>query len=89
MQDTTRLCSKYATLDFFQLDLFAGIGGFRMALERNGGKCIGFSEINNDAIVVHSEAKVPEPELHEVVGSYVNPFRKAKPAQESITPKSK
>ncbi len=46
-------------------------------------------EINNDAIVVHSEAKVPEPELHEVVGSYVNPFRKAKPAQESITPKSK
>ena len=46
-------------------------------------------EINNDVIVVHSEAKVPEPELHEVVGSYVNPFRKAKPAQESITPKSK
>ncbi len=46
-------------------------------------------EINDDAIVVHSEAKVPEPELQEVVGSYVNPFRKAKPAQESITPKSK
>lgn len=46
-------------------------------------------EINNDAIVVHSEAKVPEPELHEVVGSYVNPFRKAKPAQESITPKER
>ncbi len=46
-------------------------------------------EINNDAIVVHSQAKVPEPELHEVVGSYVNPFRKSKPAQESITPKSK
>jgi len=39
-------------------------------------------EINNDAIIVHSEAKVPEPELHEVVGSYVNPFRKAKPASE-------
>ena len=34
-------------------------------------------EINNDSIVVHSEAKVPEPELHEVVGSYVNPFRKS------------
>jgi len=33
-------------------------------------------EINDDAIVVHSEAKAPEPELHEVVGSYVNPFRK-------------
>lgn len=42
-------------------------------------------EINNEAIVVHSEAKAPEPELHEVVGSYVNPFRKAKTtAPESI-----
>jgi len=46
-------------------------------------------EINNDSIVVHSQAKAPEPELHEVVGSYVNPFRKSKPVQESITPKSK
>lgn len=33
-------------------------------------------EINRTSIVVHSEAKIPEPELHEVVGSYVNPFRK-------------
>lgn len=42
-------------------------------------------EINDDAIVVHSEAKAPEPELHEVVGSYVNPFRKSdSPAPESI-----
>lgn len=32
-------------------------------------------EINNDAIIVHSEAKVPEPQRSEVVGSYVNPFR--------------
>lgn len=39
-------------------------------------------EINNDSIVVHSEAKAPEPELHEVVGSYVNPFRKTNPAQQ-------
>lgn len=44
-------------------------------------------EINNNAIVVHSEAKAPEPELHEVVGSYVNPFRKQKTtAPESIKP---
>jgi sporulation protein YlmC with PRC-barrel domain len=41
-------------------------------------------EINDDAIVVHSEAKAPEPELHEVVGSYVNPFRKSdSPAPET------
>lgn len=40
-------------------------------------------EINNDAIVVHSEAKAPEPELREVVGSYVNPFRKSKPTAEA------
>jgi len=41
-------------------------------------------EINDNAIVVHSEAKAPEPELHEVVGSYVNPFRKSdSPAPES------
>lgn len=44
-------------------------------------------EINDDAIVVHSEAKAPEPELHQVVGSYVNPFRKSESAQEAaITP---
>ncbi|HRC27928.1 MAG TPA: hypothetical protein PKV96_00890 [Candidatus Saccharimonas sp.] len=39
-------------------------------------------EINNQSIVVHSEAKVPEPERHEVIGSYVNPFRKSEPAIE-------
>ena len=32
------------------IDLFAGIGGFRMASESLGGTCIGFSEINKDAI---------------------------------------
>lgn len=34
------------------------------------------TEINDDAIVVHSEAKVPEPALAKVKSSYVNPFRK-------------
>lgn len=42
-------------------------------------------EINDKAIVVHSEAKAPEPELQEVVGSYVNPFRKNKPVSDSKT----
>lgn len=35
---------------FTFVDLFAGIGGFRLALESVGGECIGFSEIATDAI---------------------------------------
>lgn len=35
---------------FTCIDLFAGIGGFRIAMECCGGECIGFSEINEDAI---------------------------------------
>lgn len=34
------------------------------------------TEINNDAIVVHSEADIPEPLMESVRTSYVNPFRK-------------
>jgi uncharacterized protein YrrD len=37
------------------------------------------TEINNDAIIVHSEADVPEPLMDSVRTSYVNPFR-SKPA---------
>ena len=35
---------------FTFIDLFSGIGGFRLALNNLGGDCLGFSEINNDAI---------------------------------------
>ena len=36
--------------EFTFIDLFSGIGGFKMALSNNGGKCINFSEINKDAV---------------------------------------
>ena len=43
-------------------------------------------EINDNSIVVHSQADIPEKELHEVPGSYINPFRKqSSAAPESIT----
>ena len=41
--------------EFTFIDLFAGIGGFKMALTHNGGKCVGFSEVNNDAINTYCE----------------------------------
>lgn len=40
---------------FTFIDLFSGIGGFRVALESHGGKCIGFSEIYNPAIEVYRD----------------------------------
>ena len=40
---------------FTFIDLFAGIGGFKMALKANGGSCIGFSEVNKDAINTYCE----------------------------------
>jgi len=41
--------------DFSFIDLFSGIGGFKIALEHNGGKSLGFSEINKDAIAFYCE----------------------------------
>lgn len=40
---------------FTFIDLFAGIGGFYQGLSRNGGKCVGYSEINKDAIETYCE----------------------------------
>ncbi len=40
---------------FTFIDLFAGIGGFRIALEQNEGKCLGYSEIDKTAIDVYEQ----------------------------------
>lgn len=41
-------CSKFSFVD-----LFAGIGGFRIALEKLGGQCLGYSEIDQEAVRVY------------------------------------
>jgi DNA (cytosine-5)-methyltransferase 1 len=46
---------KMTNHKFNFVDLFAGIGGFRIALEKLGGKCIGFSEIEKNAISVYKQ----------------------------------
>ncbi len=50
--------SKPLELNFIQtkftfIDFFAGIGGFRIPLEKLGGKCLGYSEIDREAIKVY------------------------------------
>ncbi|ETP66967.1 DNA methyltransferase [Planococcus glaciei CHR43] len=40
---------------FTFIDLFAGIGGFKQALDSNGGVCVGYSEIAKDAIDVYCD----------------------------------
>ncbi|MFM7365742.1 MAG: DNA cytosine methyltransferase [Cuspidothrix sp.] len=46
---------------FTFIDLFAGIGGFKMALSNNAGYCLGFSEINQDAINTYCDNFEIEP----------------------------
>jgi len=41
--------------NFTTIDLFAGIGGFRLAIEKFGGQTVAFSEINTDAINTYIE----------------------------------
>ena len=48
-------------IQFTFIDLFAGIGGFKMALSNNGGHCLGFSEISKDAINTYCENFQVEP----------------------------
>ena len=48
---------------FTFIDLFAGIGGFRIALSDAGGECLGFSEIAPDAIKAYC-SNYNEPETN-------------------------
>ncbi len=43
------------TTKFTFVDLFSGIGGFRIPLEELGGNCLGYSEINKEAIKVYQK----------------------------------
>ncbi|MDB9475419.1 DNA cytosine methyltransferase [Dolichospermum circinale] len=52
---------KMENIRFTFIDLFAGIGGFKMALSNNGGHCLGFSEINQDAINTYCDNFEIEP----------------------------
>ncbi|MBX9259463.1 DNA cytosine methyltransferase [Desmonostoc muscorum CCALA 125] len=40
---------------FTFIELFAGIGGFRIALQKLGGQCLGYSEIDKQAIKVYQQ----------------------------------
>jgi len=51
--DYTEVCRTASTKknhSFTFVDLFAGIGGFRIPLETLGGRCLGFSKIDKKAI---------------------------------------
>ncbi|MGB3205626.1 MAG: DNA cytosine methyltransferase [Crinalium sp.] len=41
--------------NFTFVDLFSGIGGFRIPLEELGGKCLGYSEIDRESIEVYKK----------------------------------
>ena len=55
--DAARSCNGYGRgfkmPNFTYVDLFAGIGGFRIALDEVGGRCLGFSEIDRHAAATY------------------------------------
>ena len=55
--------NKRGTNTFTFIDLFSGIGGFRIALEGLGGKCVGFSDIYNPAIKVYKKTLIHQMNL--------------------------
>ncbi|SDM52848.1 DNA (cytosine-5)-methyltransferase 1 [Halogranum gelatinilyticum] len=59
--------------DFTFIDLFAGIGGIRIAFERAGGECVFSSEIDDMARQTYEEAfgEVPHGDIKEIPASEV------------------
>ncbi|MBS3025808.1 MAG: DNA cytosine methyltransferase [Dolichospermum sp. DET50] len=51
---------------FTFIDLFAGIGGFRIALSKLGGQCLGYSEIDKQAIKVYQQNFISYFNKHEI-----------------------
>ena len=50
---------------FTFIDLFAGIGGFRIPLSELGGICLGYSEIDKEAIKTYRKNFVTDPDSNE------------------------
>ena len=51
---------------FTFIDLFAGIGGFRIALDKLGGQCLCYSEIDKQAIKVYQQNFISYFNKHEI-----------------------
>ena len=60
-EDKLTKTKKYNNMKFTFIDLFAGIGGFRIALNSLEGTCAGFSEIDKHAIDTYLENYKDEP----------------------------
>lgn len=56
------------------IDLFAGIGGFRIALQNLGGKCVFSSEINNAAKQTYESnfGEYPFGDIHDFTGDHIS-----------------
>jgi DNA (cytosine-5)-methyltransferase 1 len=68
------------TTKFTFIDLFSGIGGFRIPLEQLGGICLGYSEIDKEAIKVYQnnfirDTNADEPYLGDITNLDKLPFK--------------
>jgi DNA (cytosine-5)-methyltransferase 1 len=73
IQETIHQIIKKQSHKFTFVDLFAGIGGFRIPLEELGGRCLGFSEIDKKAIETYKNNFVDVNNEDEVeLGSVTN-----------------